>query len=314
MIRILVNDGIHPSGKKLLEDAGYEVVTEKVAQEDLSKELPGFDAILVRSATKVRKDLIDLCPKLKVIGRGGVGLDNIDVDYAKSKGIAVLNTPAASSESVAELVFGHFFSLARGLHDANRQMPGKGDSEFKSLKKSYSKGFQLRGKTLGIIGFGRIGQETARIAYGLGMQVLPVDPFVEEAEIPVQVGTEEVQVIAQTVPMADMLRQSDLISMHVPSTGKPLLDEAAFGQMKDGVVVVNAARGGVVDEDALIAALESGKVAYAGLDVFVNEPTPRKDVLQHNRISLSPHIGASTVEAQEKIGVELAEKVIAALS
>jgi D-3-phosphoglycerate dehydrogenase len=313
MIRVLVNDGIHPAGQKRLEEAGYEVITEKVTQDQLPNELPAFNAILVRSATKVREDLIDLCPNLKVIGRGGVGLDNIDVDYAKSKGIEVVNTPAASSESVAELVFAHLFGLARGLHDANRQMPSADGAAFKSLKKSYSKGFQLRGKTIGIIGFGRIGQETARIAYGLGMQVLPVDPFVSVAPIEVQVGDQAVTVQAKTVSMAEMLASSDVISLHVPSSKEPILGTTEFQQMKDGVVVVNAARGGVVDEDALLDAMSSGKVASAGLDVFVNEPTPRADILTHKDISLSPHIGASTLEAQEKIGLELADKVIAVL-
>lgn len=315
MIRILANDGIHAAGKKQLEDAGFEVVIEKVPQEKLQEELPAYDAILVRSATKVRQDLIDACPNLKVIGRGGVGLDNIDVDYAKSKGIEVVNTPAASSQSVAELAFGHMFGLARGLHDANRNMPSKGDTEFKSLKKSYSKGFQLRGKTMGIIGFGRIGQETARIALGLGMKVMPVDLYIDEATIELEIeGTSGVSARVKTVPMDEMLAASDLISLHVPfSGGKALLGADEFAKMKQGVVVINTARGGAIDEEALLEALDSGKVAAAGLDVFENEPTPRKEILKHKSISLSPHIGASTGEAQKNIGIELAEKLIAIL-
>ncbi|MBR9919891.1 MAG: 3-phosphoglycerate dehydrogenase [Bacteroidetes bacterium] len=314
-MRILANDGIHAAGKKQLEDAGFEVVIEKVPQEKLQEELPAYDAILVRSATKVRQDLIDACPNLKVIGRGGVGLDNIDVDYAKSKGIEVVNTPAASSQSVAELAFGHMFGLARGLHDANRNMPSKGDTEFKSLKKSYSKGFQLRGKTMGIIGFGRIGQETARIALGLGMKVMPVDLYIDEATIELEIeGTSGVSARVKTVPMDEMLAASDLISLHVPfSGGKALLGADEFAKMKQGVVVINTARGGAIDEEALLEALDSGKVAAAGLDVFENEPTPRKEILKHKSISLSPHIGASTGEAQKNIGIELAEKLIAIL-
>lgn len=312
MVKILINDGIHPDGKAELEAAGYEVVTEKVAQEDLPTELPQYDAICVRSATKVREALINQCPNLKVIARGGVGLDNIDVEFAKSKGIEVINTPAASSSSVAELVFAHLFGLARSLYQANRDMPAKGDTEFKSLKKAYSKGFQLRGKTIGIIGFGRIGQETARIAIGMGMTVLPVDPFVKEAKMDFEIphsATGTVPVTLPTVSMDDMLAKADIISLHIPFLGKPVLSTEEFNKMKDGTILVNCARGGTVDEDALLAALESGKIAAAGLDVFENEPTPRKDLLEHPKISLSPHIGASTLEAQRFIGLELAEKI-----
>lgn len=312
MIKILVNDGMHADGKALLEKAGYEVNTNKIAQADLPAELPAYDVIIVRSATKVRKDLIDACPNLKIIARGGVGLDNIDVDYAKSKGIQVMNTPAASSESVAELVFAHAFSLSRFVYSANRDMPTKGYTEFKSLKKSYAKGVQLRGKTLGIIGFGRIGQETARIGLGMGMNVLPVDPFVKEAKVAVNLfNKQSIEVALPTVAMDEMLAQADYISLHVPFLGKAVLSTDEFAKMKDGVIVVNAARGGVIDEDALLAALESGKVAAAGLDVFENEPTPRKDLLAHDRISLTPHIGASTLEAQTNIGLELADQITA---
>ncbi|MEM9917529.1 MAG: D-2-hydroxyacid dehydrogenase [Bacteroidota bacterium] len=313
MIKILVNDGIHPDGKLLLEKAGYQVVTEKVPQDKLEAELPEYDVIVVRSATKVRKDLIDKCPKLKIIARGGVGLDNIDHDYARSKGIAVINTPAASSQAVAELTFAHIFSLARSLHLANREMPGKGDTAFKTLKKSYSKGFQLRGKTLGIIGFGRIGQETARIGLALGMNVLPVDLMINDANIDIQLyDVDKVQLTVKlpTVSMDEMLANADIISLHVPFTGKPLLSDDSFAKMKDGAILINCARGGTVDEDALLKAMESGKVAAAGLDVFESEPTPRKELLQHPAISLSPHIGASTGEAQRNIGLELADKII----
>lgn len=312
MAKILINDGIHPDGKAMLENAGFEVQTDKIEQADLAEKLPAFDAICVRSATKVRTDLIDKCPNLKAICRGGVGLDNIDVAYAKEKGIAVMNTPAASSQSVAELVFAHIFSLARSVHSANRDMPTKGDSEFKGLKKSYSKGMQVRGKKIGILGFGRIGQETARIALGMGMTVLPVDLMLDEVDVKVEVaGTEGVNVKLKTVSLDEMLANADIISLHVPGGKKALIGAEEFAKMKDGVIVVNAARGGTIDEDALLAALASGKVRSAGLDVFVNEPTPRKDLLEHAQISLTPHIGASTVEAQRNIGLELAEKLIA---
>ena len=313
MPKILVNDGMHSEGQQMLEAAGFEVHTEKIAQADLPAELPNFEVVLVRSATKIRKELIDQCPNLKMIGRGGVGMDNIDVDYGRSKGIEVFNTPAASSQAVAELAFGHFFSLARFLHRANREMPTGGHTEFKQLKKSYSKGFQLRGRSIGIIGFGRIGQETARIALGMGMRVLPVDPYVKSQTIDLQLHADmgsSLSVEVPTVPMADMLAQADMISLHVPSMGKPLLGAEEMAQMKDGVILVNTARGGSIDEDALLAALESGKVGAAGLDVFENEPTPRTDLLNHPRISVTPHIGASTQEAQRNIGLELAQKIM----
>ncbi len=314
MIKILVNDGIHPDGKTQLEGAGFEVSTEKVAQDNLPAELPNYQAIVVRSATKVRKELIDQCPNLKVIARGGVGLDNIDVDYAKSKGIAVINTPAASSESVAELVFAHMFTLARFLHQANRDMPQKGNTEFKALKKSYSKGMQLRGKTLGIIGFGRIGQETARIGLALGMNVLPVDLMINDATVNVDLygGAEKLSANLFTVDLETMLGQADFISLHVPAVGKAILGASEFEKMKDGVIVINCARGGTIDEQALLEGLNSGKVAAAGLDVFENEPTPLKALLDHPKISLTPHIGASTMEAQRNIGLELADKITAA--
>ena len=311
MPKVLVNDGIHPEGERMLKEAGFEVDTTNIPQDELPAKLPNYDVICVRSATKVREALIDVCPDLKIVARGGVGLDNIDVDYAKSKGVAVMNTPAASSQAVAELAFGHFISCARSIYDSNRHMPTKGDSEFKSLKKKYAKGVQLRGATLGVLGFGRIGQEAAKVGLGMGMKVLAVDLFAESATIPVTVGDQTVEVEIKTVPMDEMLAQADFITMHVPFTGKPAISTDEFNKMKDGVIIANAARGGTLDEDALLAALESGKVAAAGLDVFINEPTPRQDILSHPRISVTPHIGASTTQAQTNIGIELAEQIIA---
>ena len=313
--KILANDGIDAAGKALLEKAGFTVVTDKVAQDALARELndKSFVALTVRSATQVRKDLIDACPHLKVIGRGGVGMDNIDVDYAKSKGLHVINTPAASSNSVAELVFAHLFGAVRFLYDSNRRMPGEGHTKFDDLKKQYSKGAELRGKTIGIVGFGRIGQSVARIALGCGMKVMAYDPFVEQVKIDLQIhGLEGACVQINTGGMEELLAQSDFISMHVP--GGKTIGEAEVAKMKKGVVLVNAARGGVIDEKALIAGLDSGKIAHACLDVFDNEPKPGEAILHHSKISLSPHIGAATQEAQERIGVELAEKIIAALS
>ncbi len=315
MANILINDGLHASGIKMLEDAGHTVTTEKIAQEDLMQKLPDFDGICVRSATKVRTDLIDQCPNLKFIGRGGVGLDNIDVEHAKSKGIAVLNTPAASSRSVAELAFAHMMSLARFVYQSNREMPNNGNSSFGKLKKSYSKGFELEGKTLGIIGLGRIGQEAAKIGLGLGMNVIGVDPFVAgSVQLNWTIANNTLNAKVPSLSLQEMLSKADFITMHIPFTGSPALGKNEFSQMKKGVYIVDAARGGTIDENALLEALEDGTVAAVGLDVFENEPTPREDILSHPRISLTPHIGASTLEAQEKIGTELAGKIIEVLN
>lgn len=313
-MKILVNDGIEPIGKQLLEAAGFEVDMNKIDQSDLINKLPEYDAICVRSATKVRKELIDACPNLKAIGRGGVGLDNIDVEYAKSKGIAVINTPAASSRSVGELAMAHMLGLSRFLHLANRQMPETGNTQFNELKKAYSKGAELEGKTLGIIGLGRIGMETARCGLGMGMNIVAYDPFVSEVTLHVGPRALEFQTTIQTESLDKLLATADYISLHIPSVGKAILGKEEFEKMKTGVFVINCSRGGTIDEDALLQALNSGKVAAAGLDVFDNEPTPRMDILSHPRISLTPHIGASTEEAQNKIGEELAQKMIAALS
>lgn len=311
---ILANDGIDAIGKSILEKAGFTVITENVAQENLAGELneKGYIALTVRSATKVRKELIDSCPNLKVIGRGGVGMDNIDVEYARSKGLQVINTPAASSNSVAELVFAHLFNAVRFLYESNRNMPTIGNTKFNDLKKNYSKGIELRDKTIGIIGFGRIGQFTAKIALGCGMKVLAYDPFVKEAVLKLDIhGTNGLDVKISTVTLDELISQSDVISLHVP--GGKMITEKEISQMKNGVILINASRGGVIDEADLLSGLNSGKISHACLDVFENEPTPNEELLKHSKISLTPHIGAATNEAQERIGVELAEKLIEAL-
>ncbi|GET44758.1 D-2-hydroxyacid dehydrogenase [Capnocytophaga felis] len=312
-MRILANDGISESGKQHLEENGFEVITVKVAQNQLVNYINqnNIDILLVRSATKVDKDIIDACPSLKLIGRGGVGVDNIDVEYAKSKNIHVINTPASSANSVAELVFAHLFSGARFLHDSNRNMPLEGDTQFSQLKKLYSNGTELRGKTLGIIGFGRVGQAVARIAIGLGMNVIAYDPNVKEAEIELSFFDDrKVSFLIKTIEKETVLEQSDFITVNSPVQEMYVIDAEEFDMMKEGVGVINSARGGVISEEALLEALESGKVSFAGLDVFENEPTPSIRLLMHPNVSLTPHIGASTVEAQGKIGTELAEQII----
>jgi D-3-phosphoglycerate dehydrogenase len=311
-MKILANDGIDPIGKKLLEDAGFEVDDNNIPQDELPVKLQNYDVITVRSATKVRKALIDTCPNLKVIGRGGVGMDNIDVEYAKEKGVAVYNTPASSSLSVAELVIAQLFTGVRFLHDSNRKMPTDGHAKFNDLKKAYAKGIELRGKTLGIIGFGRIGREVAKIAIGIGMDVLAYDlyPFDQNLEIVLGNGSTKVNVPVKNASFDQVISTADFITLHTPFIDKALIGAEELAKMKKGVHLINISRGGLIDELALIDALNSGQVAYAALDVFDNEPTPREELLKHPKISLTPHIGAATNEAQERIGVELANLII----
>ncbi|MCH2085414.1 MAG: D-2-hydroxyacid dehydrogenase [Saprospiraceae bacterium] len=315
MIKILANDGIHPDGKTLLEEAAYQVDIERVEQNNLVNILPSYDVVIVRSATKIRKELIDKCPKLKIIARAGVGFDNIDVDYARSKGITVIQTPEASSQSVAELVFAHMFSLTRFLHLANREMPVSGDSEFGTLKKKYSVGTQLSGKTLGIIGFGRVGQQVARIGIAMGMKILAVDLIVNQADIAINVfKSDEIRLAVhlETVEFEHAIKNSDFITLHVPfNGGKPILGKEEMNKMKKGAILINTSRGGTVDEDAMLEALESGQLRAAGLDVFNDEPHPKKEILNHSKISLTPHTGAATLEAQSNIGLALADQIIA---
>ncbi len=311
-IKLLANDGIDEIGKKMLEAKGFEICTTKVPQEMLIETInkEGYQVLTVRSATKVRKDLIDACPGLKFIGRGGVGMDNIDVEYARSKGITVCNTPAASSISVAELVFAHLFGINRFLFDSNKQMPQHGHDSFESLKKKYAKGVELKGKTIGIIGAGRIGQAVAKIALGIGMKVMFNSPFSEKIELILDIEgiVEKPKVTLPCLSFDEVLSKSDFITLHVP--GGKLIGAEEIAKMKKGVCLINTSRGGVIDEKALIEGLNSGHIAHAALDVFENEPKPDLNLLKHPEISLTPHIGAATVEAQERIGVELSELII----
>ncbi|TPN88707.1 D-2-hydroxyacid dehydrogenase [Aquimarina algicola] len=312
-MRVLANDGVSKSGIDALEKEGFEVLTTTVAQDQLVNYINEneISVLLVRSATKVRTDIIDNCSSLKVIGRGGVGMDNIDVAYAREKGLHVINTPAASSGSVAELVFAHLYGSVRFLHDANRNMPLEGDSKFKNLKKAYAGGIELRGKTLGIIGIGRIGQATAKIAIGVGMKVIAYDPFIEEANIPLEFfDGQSLDFNLKTVSKEEVLKTADFITLHVPAQKEYVIGKTEIALMKEGAGIVNAARGGVIDEVALIEALEKGKLGFAGLDVFENEPSPSIKVLMNNKVSLTPHIGAATGEAQDRIGQELADQII----
>ena len=314
-MKVLANDGLSPEGISILMEAGFEVSTDKIDQSLLADHInqEGIEILLVRSATTARKELIDACPGLRLIGRGGVGMDNIDVKYAREKGLKVINTPAASSQSVAELVMGHLFGLCRFLHDSNRQLPVNGTTEFAQLKKKYAKGIELRGKTIGIIGFGRIGQSVAKYALGMGMKVLAFDAVHMTKEIYLEFANiSPVKITVETCSMEEILRDSDFITIHTPAQadGRPVIGREEFQKMKDGVILVNASRGGIIDEKELIEALNNGKVASAALDVFRNEPNPDPALLTHPQLSVTPHTGAATMEAQERVSKELASQII----
>ncbi|MGM5629644.1 D-2-hydroxyacid dehydrogenase [Apibacter raozihei] len=312
-MKILPNDGISASAIEVLENNGLEVLNHKVAQEQLANFINenGVEVLLVRSATQVRKELIDECPGLKIIGRGGVGMDNIDVAYAKEKGIQVINTPAASSRSVAELVFAHMFSLYRYLQDSNRNMPLEGDTNFSALKKSYGGAMELGGKTLGVIGFGRIGVEVVKIGLALGMKVLVTDAVDITKTITLDFyDGQKVNFEISTVSMEEVLKNSDAISVHVPKQPKYVIGKEELEKMKKNAIIVNASRGGVIDEVALVNALNEDKIFGAALDVFEKEPKPEITLLMNPKLSLSPHIGGNTLEAQERVGLELADQII----
>ncbi len=312
-MKVLANDGIAQSGISALEKAGYEVILTTVAQNQLVEFINknNITVLLVRSATKVSATIIEGCPSLKIIGRGGVGMDNIDVDYAREKGLKVINTPAASSHSVAELVFAHLYGMARFLHTSNREMPLEGDSRFKDLKKAFANGVELKGKTIGIIGMGRIGQATAKIALGNGMKVIAFDPNIDTVDLELEFyNGESINFSIDTISKREVLQQADFVTVHVPSQKEYIIGTEEFQLMKKGSMLINAARGGVIDEIALVKAIEDGILSHAALDVYENEPTPEIQLLMNPALSLSPHIGAATVEAQERIGSELAEQII----
>lgn len=300
MYRVLATDGMAKSAVAKLQEMGYEVVQEFYEPDVLAEKVKEFDVLVVRSATKVRVPVIDAAAeagRLKIIIRGGVGVDNIDVDYARSKGIAVANTPNASSASVAELAIGHMFSLARYIGIANVTM-----REGKWEKKAY-KGIELAGKTLGIIGIGRIAKEMAKKATALGMHVIYTN----------RSGPKPENSAYERVEMDELLAKSDFITLHLPveKGAPPLIDAEKIGKMKDGVFFINTARGALVDEDALCDALDSGKIAGAGIDVYQEEPTKNQRLIQHPKVSVTPHVGGSTKEAQNRIGEEIIQHIIA---
>ncbi len=313
-MRILANDGIDQSAKTALEAKGFSIDTNNIPQADLPSRINDYDVLLVRSATKVTREILDAAPNLKLVGRAGVGLDNIDTGYAREKGVAVVNTPAASSTSVAELVFAHLFSVCRMLQYTNREMPENGIADFNALKKTASAGIELKGKTLGLIGFGRIGREAARMAFGLGMNVIAFDPMITEAEVEITFhkdsGLPTIKKMIQTISKEEVLKNADFVSLHIPGGQGYVIAEAELNMMKKGSGLINCARGGVVSEHDLVNALNSGHLAYAGVDVFEKEPPVFDGILKLRNVSLTPHIGASTAEAQKRIGDEMAEQII----
>ena len=315
-MKILANDGISQRGIDTLEKKGFEVIITKVAQNQLEKYINEhtIDALLVKSTTQIGQELIDACPSIKLIGCGDGSLDNIDVSYAEDQGLHVINAPETAANAVAELVFAHLFSGVRFLYDSNRSMPLEGEKKFKNLKKAYAKGTELRGKTLGVIGFGRIGQATAKMALGLGMKVIAFDPFMEKTTVSLSFfDGQTVDFEIKTVSKETVLKESDFITLHVPAQKEFVIGEAELDMMKEGAALINAARGGVVNEVALVAALDTNKLSFAGLDTFENEPTPAVQILMNSKISLTPHIGAATNQAQDRIGSELASQIISIL-
>lgn len=316
-MKILVTDGISASGIQALEDKGFEIINTKVAQEQLENYINDhtIDAITVGNTTQVRQELIDACPSIKLIACLGTEMDNIDVDYAIDNGVHVVNSEDASASSIAELVFAHLFGMVRFLHQSNREMPLEGDLSFNLLKMQFSQGIELRGKTLGIVGFGHIGQEVAKMALGLGMKIVATDTEVENATITIPFfDGQSVNFSVKTQSLNDVLSKSDFVTLHLPAQEEYVIEAAQLDKMKDGVGIINTSRGSVLNEVDLVNAIESGKVKYAGLDVFENQPTPEIQLLMNPEISMTPHIGASTIEAQERIGVELANKIIKLLS
>ncbi len=305
--KILVNDGMEEEGILALRAFGFEVDGEPISQEHLKSKLQNYDGIIVRSATKVRKDLIEICPNLKFIARGGVGMDNIDVEYAKSKNIQVINTPAASSRSVAELAMAHILSCTRGLFISSREL--NSDENFVKLKKQMSSFQEVKSKKLFLIGFGRIGRELSKMALGAEMEVIVHDPYIKIAEIELDIMGKKFNVNLPLVDLDEGLQQADYISIHTPFSGNPILSKREFGLMKKNVILINTSRGENIDESALIEALESGKVQAAGLDVFQNEPNISLSILKQRNVGVTPHIGASTKEAQARIAIELVEKI-----
>ncbi|MCG8184052.1 NAD(P)-dependent oxidoreductase [Tenacibaculum piscium] len=316
-MKILANDGISKSGKNTLENAGFEVITTKVAQEQLQNFIndEAINAIIIKNNIQIHSELIDNCPSLKLIANASTNNDNIDVIYAQECGVEVVNINDASANAIAELVFAHLLGMVRFLHQANREMPLEGDMNFNSLKKHFSEGTELRGKTLGIIGMNIDGQQVAKIALGLGMKVIGFDvEFNDTITIPVEFyNGQMIDIEIEMTNSDELLKDADFITLHLSSEENHVIGAKEFEKMKNGVGFINVAQSGLVDEIALVNAIESRKVKYAGLDTFENQPTPEIQLLMNPELSLSPNIAALTQESQHKISTELADKIINSL-
>lgn len=316
-MKILANDLISESGKTTLENAGFEVITTKVAQEQLENFINDeeINGIIIKGNTEIHAELIDNCPSLKLIANASINNDNIDVTYAQECGVQVVNISDASANAIAELVFAHLLGMSRFLHQANREMPLEGDMSFNVLKKQFSNGTELRGKTLGIIGMTSAGQQVAKLALGLGMKVIAYDiNFENTVIIPFEFyNGQTVDIEIDLITADELLEESHFISLHLPAQENYVIGTKEFEKMKDGVGFINVAESGLVDEIALINAIESGRVKFAGLDAFENQPKPEIQLLMNPELSLSPNIAVNTVESQHKIGVELANKIINSL-
>ena len=318
MMNILANDGLSKKAVELFEEKNITVFTKKINQEHLAEFINSnkISVLIVRSATLVTKELIDLCPSLKIVARGGIGMDNIEVDYLKSKGVEVINTPLSSVRSVAEVVFAHIMAISRNIHLSNREMI-KENIKFKELKKKFSAGIELKGKTLGIVGIGNIGKEVAKIGLGLEMNLLVYDIIkAEEVEIELNIANNKINISLPIIKDLNILiSKSDFISIHTPKLSKPLMGRNELKKIKKNAIIVNTSRGGIIDEVELAKALDEGLIFGAGLDVFNDEMGKiSTDILNNPKISLSPHIAGSTVDSQNRIGLELFEKIIAKIN
>lgn len=312
-MKVLANDGISQNSKKELIDLNFKIFDTKIDQNELIKYINRnlIEIILVRSATIINSEILNNCKSIKLIGRAGVGLDNIDLISAKKNNVRVFNTPNASSISVAELVISHLLSANRNLHITNRSMPLNGETKFKEIKSHSSECKEVMFKTLGIIGLGRIGQEVAKRAFSLGMNVIAFDKKIEKIKIHLDhIKNQNIFFDLKTSSLNDVLKESDFITLHIPKINdKPFIGRDEFDTMKKGVGIINTSRGGLIDESELIKFLNNKKVSFAALDVYENEPVPNIQLLMHDKISLSPHIGGSTVEAQERIGDEIVKEI-----
>lgn len=313
-MKILANDGVADYGEYLFHKAGIELLPNRVSQEHLAAFIneQKVDVLLVKNATKVNKELINSCPNLKIIGKAGHDMHNIDVDFAESKRIYVINTPKASAKAVAEMVFAHFFTLIRFLHDSNRNMPLEGDIKFNLLKKSYLNASELSGKTIGLIGFDENAKEVVKKAIALGMKPVVYSEEIKKETLSLDFfdGRNIDFEIKTTQQMEDIFRNSDFISIHTPKKDHYLIEAPEFEMMKENVFIANIVHPGTINEVALIDYIENKKIAGAALDVFETEPKPEVQILMNPSLSLSPHVAEQTIETEERIWTALVQQII----